>query len=487
MDQSSINSTRTDVGPLGPVELPANAYYGSQTARARRNFDISGTTICDYPNFIKAFAYVKKAAALTNEKLEFIASDRAQVIAQVCDEIIDGKLNDVFCLDMIQGGAGTSTNMMFNEVIANRGLEIMGYDRADYQHLHPNDDVNRSQSTNDAYPTAVNLSICLAMEPVLGEARRLAAAFAERAKAFEPIVKLGRTQLQDAVPMTLGQEFQAYVSAIESEVSKLQYAVRDCYEINLGGTAIGTGINATSGYQQEATNTLAELTGLPLQGASNYIEATWNTGPFVTVSSALKHFAVTLSKISNDLRLLSSGPRGGIGEIQLPAVQPGSSIMPGKVNPVIPEVVNQMAFYVIGADVTVSMASEAGQLQLNAMEPVMAHAILHSLKLMKNSMATLTDNCVSGIVACEARCSEHLNNSTAVATALTPVIGYEKSSVLAKDVIASGKSFPEVAAAHEELPPDLLASICTKTLTKVPESQPKATDRVNSHRKRASC
>lgn len=480
MTQKKNTAMRTENTPLGPIDLPADAYYGGQTAQARHNFTISGENVSEHPELIKAFAYVKKAAALTNAKLEFVAADRAKVIVDVCDEIIEGKLDHVFELDMIQGGAGTSTNMMFNEVIANRGLEIMGHGRADYQHLHPNDDVNRSQSTNDAYPTSVNLSICFAVEPMLDEARRLVAAFTERAEAFQSIVKLGRTQLQDAVPIMLGQEFMTYANAIEAEIKLIQNAVANCHEINLGGTAIGTGINASKGYQKEVAVKLAELTGLPLQGANDYIESTWNTGAYVSVSSALKRFAVTLSKISNDLRLLSSGPRGGIGEILLPAVQPGSSIMPGKVNPVIPEVVNQVAFYVIGADVTVSMASEAGQLQLNAMEPVMIHSILKSMKLLSTAMATLTDNCVVGIKADEERCLHHLNNSTAAATALTPLIGYEKSSVLAKEVIATGRSFPEVVEAHSELPEDLMECCDMPGLTRVPEDQPKVTQRIST-------
>lgn len=474
------NAIRTENTPLGPFNLPAEAYYGGQTAQARHNFTISGKTVSEYTEFIKAFAYVKKAAALTNAKLDFVAADRARIIVQVCDEIIAGKLDHVFDLDMFQGGAGTSTNMMFNEVIANRGLEIMGHGRAQYQHLHPNDDVNRSQSTNDAYPTSINVAICFAMEPMLEEARRLAAAFAERANAFKDIVKLGRTQLQDAVPMMLGQEFIAYTHAIESEIERLKQAATNCHEINMGGTAIGTGINASKTYQKDVADTLAQLTSLPLKGAADYIESTWNTGAYVSVSSALKRFAVTLSKISNDLRLLSSGPRGGIGEILLPAVQPGSSIMPGKVNPVVPEVVNQVAFYVIGADVTVSMAAEAGQLQLNAMEPVMAFSILQSIKLLRSAMATLTDNCVVGIKADEARCTHHLNNSTAAATALTPVIGYEKSSKLAKEVIATGKSFPEVVASHSELPKDLMGCCDMPALTRVPDDQPKVTQRVET-------
>lgn len=477
MGQPNNVAMRTENSPLGPVELPADAYYGAQTAQARHNFTISGKTVSEYPEFIKAFAYVKKAAALTNAKLEFIEADRAEVIAKVCDEIIAGKLDHAFELDMFQGGAGTSTNMMFNEVIANRGLEIMGYGRAAYQHLHPNDDVNRSQSTNDAYPTSISIAVCFAMQPMLEEAVRLAAAFDERAEAFNDIVKLGRTQLQDAVPMTLGQEFKAYVHAIEAEIEHVKNAATDCHTINMGGTAIGTGINATKGYQEGVAAELAKLTGLPLRGAKNYIESTWNTNGYVSVSSALKHMAITLSKISNDLRLLSSGPRGGFGEILLPAVQPGSSIMPGKVNPVVPEVVNQVAFYVIGADVTCSMASEAGQMQLNAMEPVMAYSILQSIKLLQNAMATLRENCVVGIRADENRIAEHLNNSTAAATALTPIIGYDKSSKLAKEVIATGKSFPDVVAGHAELPADLMECCDMRGLTRVPEHQPKATER----------
>lgn len=480
MEQQNNAAMRTENTPLGPFDLPANAYYGGQTAQARHNFTISGKTISEYTEFIRAFAYVKKAAALSNVKLDFIAADRAKIIVQVCDEIIAGKLDHVFDLDMFQGGAGTSTNMMFNEVIANRGLEIMGYGRADYQHLHPNDDVNRSQSTNDAYPTSINVAICFAMEPLLDEARRLAAAFAERANAFKDIVKLGRTQLQDAVPIMLGQEFMAYTHAIEGEITRLQQATTNCHEINMGGTAIGTGINASKEYMKLVAEELAQLTALPLKGASDYIEATWNTGAYVSVSSALKRFAITLSKISNDLRLLSSGPRGGIGEITLPAVQPGSSIMPGKVNPVIPEVVNQVAFYVAGADVTVSMASEAGQFQLNAMEPVMAYSILQSIKLLCTAMATLTDNCVVGIQADEARCAHHLNNSTAAATALTPIIGYEKSSLLAKEVIATGKSFPDVVACHGELPQNLMQCCDMPALTRVPDDQPKVTQRIEA-------
>ncbi|MBD9538910.1 aspartate ammonia-lyase [Ensifer sp. ENS04] len=446
---------RTERDFLGNVEVPEDAYYGAHTARAMVNFPISGFAIGKLPELVKSLGFVKKAAALANHRLGDLTNEQAKYICNACDDLIAGRLHDHFPVDVYQGGAGTSTNMNANEVIANRALELWGYPLGSYDRIHPNNDVNLSQSTNDVYPTAVRLSIlrCQAtLEIALGE---LAAAFEERASSFGPIMKLGRTQLQDAVPMTLAQEFTAFASTIYEDVARLRGISAIMREINLGGTAIGTGINASREYQRIVVEELSKLTGIAFIAAADLIEACWDTGAFVLYSGMLKRTATKLSKICNDLRLLSSGPRGGLNEINLPSMQPGSSIMPGKVNPVIPEVVNQIAFQVIGHDLTVTMASEAGQLQLNAMEPVITFCVLQSLQLLTSACDVLRNKCVSGITANAKNCTVHLEVSTAVATALTPSIGYERAASIAKEVLHSGRNIRDVIAERDDISEDI--------------------------------
>ncbi|WP_064682902.1 MULTISPECIES: aspartate ammonia-lyase [Rhizobium] len=448
---------RIERDSLGQVCIPAAAYYGPQTARGIANFPISGISISQFPNFIRALAYVKMAAARANAKLGDLDFAKADVIYAVCEEILAGHHMGEFPLDVFQGGAGTSTNMNVNEVIANRGLEIMGLPRGQYADLHPNNDVNLAQSTNDVYPTAIRVAILLSQGTLQRALGQLASELESKAEQFSGVIKLGRTQLQDAVPMTLGQEFQAFATTLREDVARLGEISAFFHEVNLGGTAIGTGINTSPEYQAEAVAQLRLVCGLPIVAAGNLIEACWDTGAFVLFSGMLKRTATKLSKICNDLRLLSSGPRGGLNEINLPALQPGSSIMPGKVNPVVPEVVNQVAFQIIGYDLTVTIASEAGQLQLNVMEPVIAYNILHSLELLTNAVDVLRTKCVTGITANIGTCRKHLEASTAVATALTPAIGYERAAELAKEVLASGKTIREVLAGHLDLSEDLIA------------------------------
>lgn len=454
---SASPTERIESDSLGPVTIPAKAYYGPQTARGIENFPISGIPINHFPIFIKALAFVKTAAARANARLGDLQQDKADVICEVCSEIARGVLWREFPLDVFQGGAGTSTNMNMNEVIANRALEIMGLPRGRYDVVHPNNDVNLSQSTNDVYPTAIRLAILLSQGQLQAALERLAIAFEEKAACFSEVIKLGRTQLQDAVPMTLGQEFQAFATTLREDVSRLGEIAAFFQEINLGGTAIGTGINTNPDYQELAVSELCKISGLRLVAAGNLIEACWDTGAFVLFSGMLKRTATKLSKICNDLRLLSSGPRGGLNEINLPPLQPGSSIMPGKVNPVVPEVVNQVAFQIIGYDLTITLAAEAGQLQLNVMEPVIAYNIFHSLELLTNAIEVLRTKCVSGITPNVQVCQRHLEASTAVATALTPAIGYERAAELAKKVLISGKTIREVLDEQPDLSPDLIA------------------------------
>ncbi|WP_386074374.1 aspartate ammonia-lyase [Tropicimonas aquimaris] len=428
---------------MGVYEVPEGALYGVHTARARDNFRISGLSLHQFPEMVQALAMVKKASARANRMLGVLSLEKAAVIEAVCDELLAGKHHDHFIVDMIQGGAGTSTNMNANEVIANLGLLELGFSKGECQHLHPNDDVNKSQSTNDVYPTALRLAILLNMQAFTQEHQRLCDAFEANALEFDGIAKLGRTQLQDAVPMTLGQEFRSFSNTIEEDIERLRDTSRLLWEVNLGGTAIGTGVNTPANYAEVAVGELRRISGFPLRSARNLVEASSDLGAFVAFSGILKRVAVKLSKICNDLRLLSSGPRSGFGEIRLPPVQAGSSIMPGKVNPVIPEVVNQIAFQVIGNDLTVTMAAEAGQLQLNAMKPVAILNILQSLRILKSGMACLTDRCVLGIEADEARCHFLLNNSLAYATSLVPEIGYERAAQAAKYALAKNLSISE--------------------------------------------
>ena len=427
--------TRREHDLLGEREVPHEFYYGVQTLRALENFNISGISLAHYPVLIEALATVKMAAARANRDLELLPEAIAEAIEQACREVLDGKLHTHFVVDMIQGGAGTSTNMNANEVIANRALEILGHEKGQYEYCHPNNHVNLSQSTNDAYPTALHIALINSNHRLVTVLQSLVASFRRKSSQFAQILKMGRTQLQDAVPMTLGQTFEAFASTLGEEIDRRNQNAALFLEINMGGTAIGTGINAVPGYSDHVVAHLREITGLDLKLAPDLIEATSDTGAFVMYSSAIKRLAVKLSKISNDLRLLSSGPRAGLNEINLPRMQPGSSIMPGKVNPVIPEVVNQISFKVIGNDLTVTMAAEAGQLELNVFEPVIAQSIFESIEMLKNGMNTLKLRCVDGITANEGVCKQHIANSIGVVTALVPVLGYDVCSSLASEAL----------------------------------------------------
>ncbi len=444
----STGKTRMEHDLLGDGPVQAEAYFGLQTLRALSNFEIGGVRLNAYPNLIKALAMVKKACALANLDGGAIPAEIARVITEAADEVIAGKLHDYFVVDMLQGGAGTSTNMNANEVLANRALELLGREKGDYDHVHPNNHVNCSQSTNDVYPSALKLGMILSSDPLIESVEQLIRAFEAKATAFANVVKMGRTQLQDAVPMTLGQEFQAFAVSLQQELACLRRARDDLRVLNLGGTAIGTGLNAPKVYRERVIGRLREVTGLELTLARDLIEATQDTQGFVMFSSALKSLAIKLSKICSDLRLLSSGPRAGLGEIQLPPRQPGSSIMPGKVNPVIPEVVNQVAYRVIGNDLAVALAAEGGQLQLNVMEPVIAASILESLKILTNAVTTLRHNCVEGIVANVEQCRNFVANSIGIVTALVPVLGYGVATDVAAQALASGKSVADVLRAR---------------------------------------
>ncbi len=433
---------------LGEREVPADAYYGVHTLRALENFPISKIPISAYPNLVKALACVKQACALANQELGLLDNSKATAIIESCKEIMNGSLNDQFVVDVIQGGAGTSTNMNANEVIANRGLELLGLERGDYKKLHPLEDVNMSQSTNDVYPTAVKVALHFKIDELIAGMEILRLAFAEKAEEFKDILKMGRTQLQDAVPMTLGQEFSTYAVMLEEDQNRLREAALLIQEINLGATAIGTGINAHPNYAALARKHLSAVTGIQYSTAGNLVEATQDAGAFVQLSGVLKRVAVKLSKVCNDLRLLSSGPRTGLGEINLPAVQAGSSIMPGKVNPVIPEVVNQIAFMVIGNDVTVSFAAEGGQLQLNAFEPIIARSLFDNLVYLRQGCVTLAERCVKGITANQEHLTDMLNHSIGIVTALNPLIGYENASAIAKEAYETGKGVAEIALAR---------------------------------------
>lgn len=424
--------TRVEVDGLGEIELPVDAVFGSQTQRAIENFPITGVPISHYSDVVRCLAMVKKACALTNAKLGVLPRAKADVIAVVCDEIISGQHHVHFVVDVIQGGAGTSTNMNINEVISNLCLVKMGHKLGDYQFMHPNDDVNKSQSTNDVYPTAVRLAVVSASKKLVAALDQLGVAFVAKAEEFSGVRKIGRTQLQDAVPMSLGDEFASFAHTIREDIDRVRENANLLREVNLGGTAIGTMINAPKGFQPEVVAQLEQIFGSPVKPAANLIEASSDLGAFVSFSGTLKRIGVKLSKICNDLRLMSSGPRAGIGEIELPAVQAGSSIMPGKVNPVIPEVVNQVCFQAIGNDLIVTMAAESGQLQLNAMEPIVVHKSLESTAALSQAITVLTERCVRGINADRARCSALLNNSLALATSLAPILGYEKAAQIAK-------------------------------------------------------
>ena len=434
-----IEDYRIESDFLGEKEIEKSSYYGIQTLRAKENFDITHTSLSLFPNFIKSLAKVKKACALSNFELGDLTDMQRDAIVQACNEIIDGKYHEQFIVDPIQGGAGTSTNMNANEVIANRALEILGKPRSAYDIIHPNNHINMSQSTNDVYPTAIKLTLHELIYKLKDSLRFLRDAFEDKSVEFKDVLKIGRTQLQDAVPMTLGQEFKTFAIMIDEDIFRLRDAQVLLKEVNLGATAIGTGINTKPEYQRKVIKNLREVTGIDYVSAGDLIEATQDTGAFVHISGILKRVAIKISKICNDLRLLSSGPRAGFNEINLPKVQPGSSIMPGKVNPVIPEVVNQVAFEVIGADTTISIACESGQLQLNVFEPLVAYKLFNSINMMRRAFYTLAQKCVKGITANEEVCMEYILNSVTLVTSLNPILGYEKSSALAKEALATNK------------------------------------------------
>ncbi|PWB55541.1 MAG: aspartate ammonia-lyase [Anaerolineales bacterium] len=439
-----MSDSRLEHDLLGERRIADEHYYGIQTLRAVENFAISGIAISQYPRLIHSLAYIKKAAALANHELGLMPEDITQAITQACDDILQGQLHGEFVVDAIQGGAGTSTNMNANEVIANRALEHLGLPKGQYEVLHPLNHVNLSQSTNDVYPTALRLTLSMKLDGLLVEMQALQTALAEKGVEFSDVIKMGRTQLQDAVPMTLGQEFDAWGVTVGEDIARVREAQSLIREINLGATAIGTGINAPPGYAELVTHKLRELSGVPVVQSPNLVEATQDAGAYVQLSGVLKRVAVKLSKISNDLRLLSSGPRAGLGEINLPPMAPGSSIMPGKVNPIIPEVVNQVAFEVIGNDLTVTMAAEAGQLELNAMEPVIAYNLFTSLDMLGRACRTLVNRCILGITANREHCRQLVENSIGLVTALNPLIGYDKASEVAREALRSGKSVVEV-------------------------------------------
>ncbi|MED5492925.1 MAG: aspartate ammonia-lyase [Pseudomonadota bacterium] len=433
-------NTRSEYDLLGYLDVPADAWYGIQTQRAANNFAITGVPISHFPELIRALAMVKQAAALTNHDFGLLNATKTEAIVSACEDIAAGQYLDQFIVDVIQGGAGTSTNMNANEVIANVALAKLGHARGEYAQLHPNDDVNRSQSTNDAYPTAACLGIQFAADNFVPALASLKAALEDKGREFAHILKMGRTQLQDAVPMTLGQEFDAFAVNLGEDIDRIREACALLCEVNLGGTAIGTGINTPDGYSAKVVARLAVVSGKPLVPACNLVEATSDMGAFVFFSGILKRLAIKLSKMSNDLRLLSSGPRTGLGEIQLPPMQPGSSIMPGKVNPVIPEAMNQTAYQVIASDLAVTLAAEAGQLQLNAMEPMIIYNLLNSLKMLKEACEMLEHRCIRGIIANEQACAAHVDNSIGIITALVPHIGYSNASRIAHTALMTGST-----------------------------------------------
>ena len=441
-------ASRTETDSLGTIELPANVYYGVHTARAAANFPITGMLLRDYPELIQSLGMVKKAAAQTNMELGALEARTGQAILRACDRVIAGEADDQFIVDMLQGGAGTSTNMNANEVIANMALRELQKPAGQYAVINPNDHVNLSQSTNDVYPTAARLTMVRACPALISELQALKVAFLEKAVEFHDVIKVGRTQLMDALPMRLGHEFRAFGVTIGEDADRLTEVANLLREVNLGGTAIGTGLNAPEGYTQGVIEYLSAISGEKMIGAGDLIEATSDMGAFVTFSGVLKRVAVKLSKICNDLRLLNSGPRAGFGEIRLPSVQAGSSIMPGKVNPVIPEVINQIAYQVIGNDLTVTMAAEAGQLQLNAMEPVIVLNILQSMRMLTRGMKVLREKCVNGIEADAERCKFLLEHSLAAVTAINPFVGYATASEVAKEALKTGQSLRAVVLAR---------------------------------------
>ena len=458
-EQQFKTHVRIESDSLGTMKVPADVYYGIQTQRAIFNFPITGIPISSTPQAIWSLAAVKKAAALANKELGMIDDSVADAICAACDEIMNGKFHDQFVVDVIQGGAGTSTNMNANEVIANRALELLGKTKGEYSYCHPNDHVNLSQSTNDVYPTAGRIALIIRLRDLIHAMEILKHEFELKEHEFADVIKMGRTQLQDAVPMVLGQEFGSFAVMIGEDVQRLHEAKQLLREINLGATAIGTQLNAPEGYAALALKYLNEITHLTLVTSPNLVEATQDAGVFVQLSGVLKRVSVKLSKICNDLRLLSSGPRAGLGEINLPSRQPGSSIMPGKVNPVIPEVVNQICFQVIGNDVTITMAAEAGQLELNVMEPVIMYNLFESISMLTNGIITLAHKCINGITANREVCRKYVENSIGLVTALVPIIGYEASARIAKRALETGESIYSIVLSEGVLTKEELEDI----------------------------
>ncbi|MCP5269138.1 MAG: aspartate ammonia-lyase [Zoogloeaceae bacterium] len=465
-----MSATRIEHDLLGDSPVPSHAYWGIHTLRAIENYPITGKTIGSYPELIQALALVKQSAALAHRELGHLDAARANAIIAACKEISGGKLHDQFVVDVIQGGAGTSTNMNANEVIANRALELLGRKKGDYAHLHPINHVNMSQSTNDVYPTALRVATCFAIGNLLTAMAGLRHAFEQKAEEFSDVLKIGRTQLQDAVPMTLGQEFSTYAVMLGEDEARLAEAIALVREINLGATAIGTGINTDIRYAKLAIRHLSELSGLPLEAAPNLIEATQDCGAFVQISGVLKRIACKLSKTCNDLRLLSSGPQAGFNEINLPPRAAGSSIMPGKVNPVIPEVVNQIAFEVIGNDVTITMAAEGGQLQLNAFEPIIGHSLFKSVEHLAAGCRTLTQHCVVGITANRELLAERVRTSAGLATALNPYLGYENATRIAQEALRTQRGVAELVEGMGLMSAEELAAVLRPEVLTAPRT-----------------
>ena len=459
MKEESLKKTRIESDLIGSREIPENAMYGVQTLRGIENFRISKFHLNEYPLFINALAITKMGAAIANYELGLLTEKQVDAILKACKEILEGKHHEQFPVDMIQGGAGTTTNMNANEVIANRALELLGHKRGEYQYCSPNDHVNRSQSTNDAYPTAIHIGMYYTHLKLMKHFEELIDAFRRKAEEFKHIIKMGRTQLEDAVPMTLGQTFNGFASILHDEIKNLNFAAEEFLTVNMGATAIGTGITAEPEYAEKCVKALKELTGWDIKLSDDLVGATSDTSCLVGYSSAMRRVAVKMNKICNDLRLLASGPRCGLGEINLPAMQPGSSIMPGKVNPVIPEVMNQIDYKVIGNDLCVAMSGEAAQMELNAMEPVMAQCCFESADLLMNGFDTLRTLCIDGITANEDVCRRYVHDSIGVVTALNPVIGYKNSTRIAKEALETGKGVYELVLEHNILSKEDLDTI----------------------------
>jgi len=477
---ATTGNVRVEKDLLGEKQVPANAYYGVQTMRALENFQLSGIPINHYPGFIEGYVMVKLAAARANAAVGGLKKDRLDAIEQAGQAILDGKYRDQFTVDWYQGGAGTSTNMNVNEVMANVGLEMMGHKKGEYQYLDPHDDLNMSQSTNDSYPTAIKVALILRNAKLIEELQQLSASFTAKGNEFVDVLKMGRTEMQDAVPMTVGQEFHAFASAIDTDIQFLRDAERALYAVNMGATAIGTGINVPKGYVDKVASSLAQLTGKPIVPAKDMLEATWSQQGFVVYSAALKSLAITLSKISSDLILLASGPRAGLFEINLPELQPGSSIMPGKVNPVVPEVMNIVAFRVMGNDTTVTVAAHSGQLQLNAYEPVEGLATMESQSLMFNTSQLFRKKAVDGITLNRKQLEHYMDTTIGIVTALNPIIGYEKASELAREAKESGKGILEIVREQHVLTDQQINDLLNPTKltgldkSKYQQSKPKA-------------